>query len=300
MAAAGLAVNTVYDAQEYWPEKLRKSCATPSLHRAMSAAPAPAQRIAWHRRACHLGHPLGRPWTSLCFSLDTYWLGIALSLSLFVSSNLSASMSGVRGAAKESQEGKLQGAAASAQQGELKGVAAEQKSEKQSSSQGQVRALTPRRAAPRASRCARGALRPHAQRRCRNRALSRAMLGRRRTARHAPLRARERRRYRLARRERCARLAFGTASRARLCILASQVLIRRFSRTAGRRLLHQQARPAAARRRGRCARQEDGAAGPEVSRAPLMMRHRRSGRGAGGTRGTWQRGAGAPAERKWT
>ena len=73
-------------------------------------------------------------------------------------------MSGVRGAAKESQEGKLQGAAASAQQGELKGVAAEQKSEKQSSGQGQVRALTPRRAAPCASRCARGALRPHTQR----------------------------------------------------------------------------------------------------------------------------------------
>lgn len=49
-------------------------------------------------------------------------------------------MSGVRGAAKESQEGKLQGAAAESAKGNVQGVAAQQQQEKAQQGSGQVRA----------------------------------------------------------------------------------------------------------------------------------------------------------------
>jgi hypothetical protein len=114
-------------------------------------------------------------------------------------------MSGVRGAAKESQEGKLQGAAAESAKGNVQGVAAAQQQEKQQSGQGQVRAscrATRSRAA--AAVCAAPGVA------CRDGARG-WLPGRRRRARHAALRARERRGDQLARRERCARLAFGSA-----------------------------------------------------------------------------------------
>ena len=183
---------------------------------------APAQRIAAHVTC---GAPLGRPWTRV-LSKDAvvarHWRSLyPSSCRLPFPATFPASMSGVRGAAKESQEGKLQGAAASTQQGELKGVAAEQQSEKQQSGQGQVRAsrLAPRSRAAAAARRAREPLEPRAQRPA---SVSRTgpqvgcVLGRRRAARYAALRARERRGDQLSRRSRCARLAFSSA----FCIIA--------------------------------------------------------------------------------